>query len=69
MREATAARPAKGEIKPEELAIYGEVLAEAESSVIYATEKNEEHKAKAREGAEADAPKGDSDNRKEAKDE
>lgn len=69
LREATAARLAKGEIKPEELAIYGEVLAEAESSVVYATEKNEERKAKAREGAEADAPKDDNDERKEAKDE
>lgn len=67
LREATAARLAKGEIKPDELALYGEVLAEAESSVVYATEKNEEHKAKTDAGA--NAPKADSDDRKEVKDE
>lgn len=69
LREATAARLAKGEIKPEELALYGEVLAQAESSITYAMETNEEHKAKEREGVEADAPKDDSDERREAKDE
>lgn len=36
LREATAARLAKGEIKPDELALYGEVLAQAESSITYA---------------------------------
>lgn len=69
LREATAARLAKGEIKPDELALYREVLAEAESSVVYATEKNEEHKTKAREGAGADEPKTESVDRKEVKDE
>ncbi len=45
LREATAARLAKGEIKPEELVLYGEVLAQAESSATYAVEKKEEHEA------------------------
>ena len=54
LREATAARLAKGEIKPDELALYGEVLAQAESSITYAMETNEEHKAKEREGSDSE---------------
>ncbi len=57
LREATAARLAKGEIKPDELALYGEVLAQAESSITYAMETNEEHKAKEREGSDSEEVK------------
>lgn len=57
LREATAARLAKGEIKPEELVLYGEVLAQAESSITYAMETNEEHKAKEREGSDSEEVK------------
>ena len=57
LREATAARLAKGEIKPDELALYGEVLAQAESRITYAMETNEEHKAKEREGSDSEEVK------------
>lgn len=49
LREATAARLAKGEIKPEDMAMYAEILGQAESSITYAVEKNEEHEAEERE--------------------